>query len=455
VTRWAALGICAAVLAATPARPGEAAERVERPGYAHPAFGAAVRVAQYGPAQIPLHDQAMLELADTQLFVPRPEADAIMRIYGNAFGPTFVGLVFARTSSNYVVVEYHDSGHVDDGEARSWDTAAMLATIGERTAAGNRTRRRLGGSDVEIVGWIAQPTYDARRRALRWSVELASADAGTGDATAVNQHAVVLGRTGYVELTLITDRTTAEERASQLPALLAGLRFNRARGYADFDRAQDRRAPFGLAAVVSGNTDLDPQTANWLKDAFAPVGFGPRPAATPIGSRFVAETRLEHQVERGRTLWLEPHERDLLLVADLPAVPDPRALFERLEAARAGHSSVTVHYELADGALSSEGRPIAMLRSIEHDGVRVTGMQGALVYPFARPDRPARAAELALARGVAYLLAQRHATAIRLLSQALASDALGDSARSLALRLRGRARDYLVDDRRDLSPDGR
>jgi uncharacterized membrane-anchored protein len=431
------------------APPGEAAERAEKPRYAHPAFGPAARVAQYGPAQIPLHDQAMLELPDAHLFIPRPEADAIMRLYGNAFGPAFVGLVFARSSSSdYVMVEYRDSGHVDDREARSWDTAAMLTTIGERTAAGNRMRRRLGGSDVEIVGWVAEPTYDARRRALTWSVALASAGGEAGDAATVNDHTIVLGRSGYVELTLMTDRATVDKGASQLPALMAGVRFNRGLGYAEFDRAQDLRAPFGLAALVSGDTDREPQTTRSLADAFAPAEFWPRSAATPIGSRFVAETVLQAPVERGRTLWMASNDGDLLLVADLPAVPDPEALFERLEAARASHGGVTVYYELADGALSGEGRPIAILRSIEHDGVRVTGMQGALVYPFARPDRPARAAELAFARGVAYLQAQRYETAIRLLSQALASDALSAPARSLALKSRGRARQYLVEDRR-------
>lgn len=442
------LGVLAALVTIA-AWPVEAAERDEKPGFAHPAFGPAARVAQYGPAQIPLRDQAMLALPDRHLFVPRPEADAIMRLYGNVFGPAFVGLVLATDAADeYVMVEYHDSGHIDEREALKWDAEAMLATIAERTTAGNRMRRRMGGSDVEIVGWVAKPTHDARRHALAWSVEVASAVGESGDAATVNDHAILLGRTGYVELTLMTDRATVQKGASQIRALLAGVRFNRGRRYADFDSAHDPQAPFGLAALVSGDTDLEPQTADSLADVFASALPLPRPMATPIGSRFVTQTWLENYGERGRTLWMAPYDGDMLLVADLPAVPDPGALFELLEASRADHRSVTVHYELAEGALAKDGRPIALLRSIEHDGVRASGMQGALPYPFDRPDRPARAAELALARGVAYLQAQRHETAIRLLSEALADGALGDAARSLALKSRGRARQDLVEDRR-------
>src|SRR4030095_8315073 len=132
---------------------------------------------------------------------------------------------------------------------------------------------------------------------------------------------------------------------AQLPGLLAGVRCDRGRGYADFDAARDPRAPFGLAALVSGDTDRPPQTGSSLAHVLAPTTFWPRPAATPIGSRFVVQTWLEEHVERGRTLWLAPYDGDMLLAADLPAVPDPEALFELLDAAPAQHRSMTAHYK--------------------------------------------------------------------------------------------------------------
>ena len=429
-----------ATLLALAATPAPAAQPGEDGANVHPAFGPADRAAQHGPALIPLRDEAMLSLPDAHMFIPRPEADALMRLFRNEFGRPFVGLVFGV--NGYVVVEYHDSGHVEESEARSWDPAVMLAGIRARTEADNSMRRRFGRSDIEATSWLKAPAYNAKAKTLAWSVRLS-------DAVGVDESAVALGRTGYVELKVVSDLSGAEAHTPRVAALIKGVQFNHGRRYADFDPVRDPKATFGLAAVVAGETELAPVEARSFARVYDAQGESPPVRATPIGTRFVVRAPVVEHEREGRTLWIDLHRADIALVADMPAVPDPEDLVELVETAERDGLSATVRYELADGALTQSGRPIAMLRSIEHDGVSVAGMEGPLRFPFAHPDRPTRTVELALGRGIAYLELQRLEPAIRLLSQALAGDALSEPARILALRSRGEAQQHLVEDRRN------
>jgi tetratricopeptide (TPR) repeat protein len=171
--------------------------------------------------------------------------------------------------------------------------------------------------------------------------------------------------------------------------------------------------------------------------------------APQIGTRFVLRASIAGHEQKGRTLWIDLRRADIALMADMPAVPDPEDLVELIEAVERDGLRAIIRYELADGALTQSGRPIAMLRAIEHDGASVTGMDGPLRFPFAHPGRPTRAVELSLGRGIAHLEAQRPEPAIRLLTQALAGGALSDAARILALRSRGQAQQYLVEDGRN------
>ena len=431
-------------LAATPApaaRPGEETANV------HPAFGPADRAAQHGPALIPIWDEALLSLPDAHMFIPRPEADALMRLFGNEFGRSFVGLVFGV--NGYVVVEYHDSGHVDVSEAHSWDPAAMLATIRARTEAENSMRRRFGRPDIEATSWLKTPTYNAKAKTLAWSVRVSDANGDTDAAGGVEASAVALGRTGYVQLSVPSDRSGTAARTPRVAVLVKGVQFNHGRRHVDFDPARDPKAAFGLAALVAGDTELAPVEPGSFARVYDARRESPPGPATQLGTRFVVRAPVARHERKGRTLWIDLHRADIALVADMPAVPDPEDLVELIETAERDGLSATVRYELADGALTQTGRPIAMLRSIEHDDLSVAGMEGPLRFPFARPDRPTRTVELALSRGIAYLETQRLEPAIRLLSQALAGDALSDPARILALRSRGEAQQRLVEDRRN------
>ncbi|MCW5573639.1 MAG: hypothetical protein KIT37_11485, partial [Steroidobacteraceae bacterium] len=162
--------------------------------------------------------------------------------------------------------------------------------------------------------------------------------------------------------------------------------------------------------------------------------------------RFVTRGIVQDYDIKGRTLWIELVRSDLVFMVDVPATPNSAGLIGLLDAAAADSRTVTLTYDLADGALQSgTGRPIAILRSIRHDGVSVVGTKGALAYPIASPRRASRAAELALARGVAFAQAARHAESIEVLDEALRTDQLGGAARGLAFKTRGNDRIGIID----------
>ena len=87
--------------------------------------------------------------------------------------------------------------------------------------------------------------------------------------------------------------------------------------------------------------------------------------APQIGTRFVLRTSIAGHEQTGRTLWIDLRRADIALMADMPAVPDPEDLVELIEAVERDGLRAIIRYELADGALTQSGRPIAMLRAIE------------------------------------------------------------------------------------------
>ncbi|MFO1319531.1 MAG: DUF2167 domain-containing protein [Burkholderiales bacterium] len=223
---------------------------------AQAAFAAADRAAQTGPIDVKLRDQALFQLPAGFRFIPAGESARLLQAMGNTTGPSLLGMVVPGPDQGdagwIVVMEYVEAGYIKDDDAREWNADELLQNLKDGTEATNEERRKRGIGEMQVLGWIEPPRYDAAAHRLVWSASTKDkADPGTAP-HGVNYNTYALGREGYVSLNLVTDYATIEKEKPVAQQLLAALKFNDGKKYSDFNSSTDKVAEYGLAALIGG-----------------------------------------------------------------------------------------------------------------------------------------------------------------------------------------------------------
>ncbi|HKY01571.1 MAG TPA: DUF2167 domain-containing protein [Burkholderiales bacterium] len=229
------------------------AEQTQAPSEMEIAAEAARLASQPGPADIRLRDQATLKLSQDYVFIPPKEAGALMTAMGNYVDENFLGLVVpAGDASWFVVLRYEPSGYIRDDDAKDWDAKELLDSLKAGTEEGNKERAKRGIAEMEIVGWVQQPVYEASTHRLRWSLSSRDKGAPAEEQQGINYNTYALGREGYISLNLVTDLSLVAQHKPAAEELLAALHFEPGKSYADFNAETDHVAEYGLAALVAG-----------------------------------------------------------------------------------------------------------------------------------------------------------------------------------------------------------
>lgn len=219
------------------------------------AWQAAGNAGTAGPADLPLIDQATLKLPAGDFFLPKAEGMRVMRALGNTVhDPNFVGLVLGTRQNDrwLVVITYIKEGYIKDDAAKDWNADDLLKNLKEGVDESNKDRAARGFPEMEVIGWIESPNYDAASHRLVWSV--LGKDKGAPDDVRkdVNYNTYALGREGYFSLNLLSDSTRIATDKSAAHELLANLTYQSDKRYEDFNASTDRIAEYGLLALVGG-----------------------------------------------------------------------------------------------------------------------------------------------------------------------------------------------------------
>jgi len=212
------------------------------------------RVAVVGPAAVTLGDKATMNLPNGYTYYPPKESSVFMLELGNYVDEdNFYGLVFHKEIKGFISIDYDDSGYIKDDDAKEWNADELLSSLREGTKEGNKDRVKKGISPIEVLGWVEKPNYDATTHRLIWSASLQ--DIGSNVAVSeqgVNYNTYLLGRKGYFELNLITDRGSVEKAKPLTKSLLNTVNFNEGQRYTDYNATTDKVAEYGLAALIGG-----------------------------------------------------------------------------------------------------------------------------------------------------------------------------------------------------------
>lgn len=238
--------------AQTPQAPAPLTEEQKAEGQ-KAAWIAAAKTAVKGPSDIPLADQARLALPREMIFVPAAEAAAILRAYGNRPGAeTLTGMVVSEAEDWWAVIRFIKEGYVKDDDARDWNPDDLLAGLREGTEESNAERRQRGFPEIEVVGWLEKPAYDAAAHRLVWAMQSKLKSTPGSGPSSVNYNTYALGREGYFSINLLTDTARLATERHFATDLLGGLAYVEGKRYGDFSAGTDKVAAYGLAALVGG-----------------------------------------------------------------------------------------------------------------------------------------------------------------------------------------------------------
>jgi uncharacterized membrane-anchored protein len=238
-------------LSAQTVLPSEAARQAEL----RAAWQAAGKAGTAGPSNFALIDQAKLSLAADRFFVPKAEGLRVLRALGNVPDETtFIGLVLSTRQNEpwMVVIRYIKEGYIKDDDAKDWNADELLKNISEGVEQTNRDRIARGFPELQVVGWIEPPAYDADAHRLVWSLLGKDKDQPDDTPRNVNYNTYALGRDGYFSLNLLSDSQRIATDKAAARELLAALQYNAGKRYEDFSAATDRVAQYGLMALIGG-----------------------------------------------------------------------------------------------------------------------------------------------------------------------------------------------------------
>lgn len=249
VALFAALGSLNAFAQSTP--PSEASREAELDA----SWQAAAKVGTRGPSDVALIDQASLKLPANYFFIPKAEGARVLRALGNVVSDTnLMGLVVGERQGDrwIVVIRYAKEGYIKDDDARNWNAAELLQTIRDGVDATNKDRAARGFAEMQVIGWVEPPVYDATSHRLVWSVLAKDKDQPDGAPKNINYNTYALGRDGYFSLNLLSSSDRIANEKSAAHELLADLSYNAGKRYEDFSATTDRIAEYGLAALIGG-----------------------------------------------------------------------------------------------------------------------------------------------------------------------------------------------------------
>lgn len=203
-----------------------------------------------GPRQVDVgRNLAQLKVTEDVVFANDHDTKIIMEMSGNPTSGREIGLVMPIDYSQgwFVIFEYHGLGYVRDDEADELNAKAILESIKMGTEEANKIRKRKGQPPVYVIGWDEKPHYDPISHNLVWSI------LGESEGEKViNYNTRLLGRRGYISVTLVVEPATFSLVNPQVESILGNLSYKKGMRYADFVAGKDKVAEYGLAALIAG-----------------------------------------------------------------------------------------------------------------------------------------------------------------------------------------------------------
>lgn len=200
-----------------------------------------------GPQKVELGHDLDVDLPEQYAFLGLPDAKRLMEKNGNFHNENLLGVVVStkETASWFVTLRYEEAGYIKDDE--KIDADELLKVIKEGTEEANKERVARGFDALHVTGWLDPPKYDKAAHHLVWALNASSAKGAS-----VNYQTRVLGRRGFLALTLVTNPAEFAGDKPEAGMLLGVTHYRSGSRYEDFVAGKDKVAEYGLMGLVLG-----------------------------------------------------------------------------------------------------------------------------------------------------------------------------------------------------------
>lgn len=211
----------------------------------------------YKSGEIPLAGgKAVLKLTDEFRFLdPADARKVLVDVWRNPPQAGSVAGMIVPKGVNFIsgndwaaVIEWKEEGYVKDSEFESIDFTKMLAELKEQSAEANKERVKGGYPSMLLSGWAASPRYDRQTHKLYW----AKTYDVSGPEQQLNYDIRVLGRSGYLEVGILSGISQLADIEAKAPAILGMIDFTEGNRYADYKEGVDKVAAYGIAGLITG-----------------------------------------------------------------------------------------------------------------------------------------------------------------------------------------------------------
>ena len=203
-----------------------------------------------GPAKVALGKLAEYDLPAGQHFVGEDSLDLFYKLTKNMRGGNEVGVVLSDERW-MMFFDYDEVGYVKDDDKDKLDADKLMASLVEGQKRGNEARKEQGWDEMKLMGWAATPHYDETTHNLKWALKLSSSSDNYQDVW-INENIRILGRGGYMNVTLVANPELFEAASRTAGTLLASnFGYSAGHKYAEWKQG-DKVAAYGLSALVLG-----------------------------------------------------------------------------------------------------------------------------------------------------------------------------------------------------------
>lgn len=198
---------------------------------------------------------ATLNIPEGFYFLGTKDARTVLEDYwNNPEDESLLGMIFVDGTNqdfyDYAIeVNFEKTGYVSDEDASNIDYTEMLRDLKKSTRDANPARKRQGYQPAELIGWAADPKYDAQMHRLHWA-KLLKFEGDEGNT--LNYNLRILGRKGVLQFNFIADEAGLDAVNSDLDAVVKIAQFNEGHRYTDFNPKTDQVAAYGVAGLIAG-----------------------------------------------------------------------------------------------------------------------------------------------------------------------------------------------------------
>jgi uncharacterized membrane-anchored protein len=192
---------------------------------------------------------ATLSIDNTLSFLNAEETRSLIRDNGYVPSGTEAGIVYpvAENENWHVIIDYYPSGFVKDNIVNQLDYDYILRKVQEGVQKDETFNMVVQGhSPLKIVDWYDKPFYDDEKHSLMWSYRVQE-EHREGELA----NAIVLGRDGFMWLTLIAPIDEANKVKTKFQQIVANLSWVEGKKYENYIVNQDKPSPHDLTDLLT------------------------------------------------------------------------------------------------------------------------------------------------------------------------------------------------------------